>query len=220
MSTITIRCRLTAKEDTRQHLWQLMAEKNTPLINELLKSVSQQSDFEVWCRKGGLPKSAVKQLCDALKRDPRFVGQPGRFYSSAERTVHQTYEAWLASHQSKKAELEGKKRWLKTIESDTELAVTCNASIEVICAKANEILDLISASSHPDNLAPEQPNKVKKTRQNKEDASVMGKLSKLLNATEDPLSRRAIIHLLKHGCKVSDRENDPEKPSLDLLTRQ
>jgi hypothetical protein len=163
MSTITIRCRLTAKEETRQHLWQLMVEKNTPLINELLKSVSQQSDFEAWCRKGELPKSAVKKLCNALKQDPRFVGQPGRFYSSAARAVHQTYEAWLASHQSKQAELEGKKRWLKAIESDTELAATCNVSTEVICAKANDILGLISASSHPDNLMPQQPNKGKKT---------------------------------------------------------
>jgi hypothetical protein len=36
MSQITIQCRLVVSETTRQRLWQLMAEKNTPLINELL----------------------------------------------------------------------------------------------------------------------------------------------------------------------------------------
>ncbi|WP_275265855.1 hypothetical protein [Gloeothece citriformis] len=35
MSNITIQCRLVAPEPTRQHLWELMVHKNTPLINEL-----------------------------------------------------------------------------------------------------------------------------------------------------------------------------------------
>ena len=34
MSLKTIQCRLVAKESTRQQLWELMAHKNTPLINE------------------------------------------------------------------------------------------------------------------------------------------------------------------------------------------
>lgn len=45
MSQITVQCRLVASEPTRQQLWQLMAEKNTPLINELLLQVNQQQSI-------------------------------------------------------------------------------------------------------------------------------------------------------------------------------
>ncbi len=41
MSIITIQCRLVASESTRRQLWELMAGKNTPLVNELLALVSQ-----------------------------------------------------------------------------------------------------------------------------------------------------------------------------------
>ena len=41
MSQITIQCRLVASESSRHQLWKLMAELNTPLINELLRQVSQ-----------------------------------------------------------------------------------------------------------------------------------------------------------------------------------
>lgn len=51
---MTIQCRLIAKEASRQELWRLMAELNTPLINELLRAVSKHPDFEKW-RKNGAP---------------------------------------------------------------------------------------------------------------------------------------------------------------------
>ncbi len=35
MTIITIQCRLVAEEETRRHLWELMVEKNTLLVNEL-----------------------------------------------------------------------------------------------------------------------------------------------------------------------------------------
>jgi hypothetical protein len=34
MSIITIQCRLVASEETRRHLWEMMAQQNTPLIND------------------------------------------------------------------------------------------------------------------------------------------------------------------------------------------
>jgi hypothetical protein len=83
MSLITIQCRLVAKEPTRQQLWTLMAERNTPLINELLAQISQHPDFETWRQQGKLKAGIVEQLCQPLKSDPRFSGQPGRFYTSA-----------------------------------------------------------------------------------------------------------------------------------------
>ena len=220
MSTITIRCRLTANEETRRHLWQLMAEKNTPLINELLKLVSQHSDFEVWCRKGTLYNQAVEQLCDPLKQNPRFAEQSGRFYTSAERTVRQTYEAWLASHQDKQAQLEGKKRWLRIIESDAQLAEVCNVSLEVICAKAREILEEVSTSALSGTHPLKQPKKSEKSKKIKEDPSLVSKLFKLFATTEDSLSCRAIIHLLKHGYKVNEQEDDFEELSRRLARKR
>ncbi|MFW6296331.1 MAG: hypothetical protein ACOC04_03985 [Halothece sp.] len=81
MSQITIQCRLVASEATRHQLWQLMAQQNTPLINELLKQVAEHPDFETWRQKGKLPGGIVSQLCKPLKKDSRFSGQPSRFYS-------------------------------------------------------------------------------------------------------------------------------------------
>ncbi|MFP4134915.1 MAG: hypothetical protein ACLFTJ_12275, partial [Halothece sp.] len=68
MSQITIQCRLVASEATRHQLWQLMAQQNTPLINELLKQVAEHPDFETWRQKGKLPGGIVSQLCKPLKR--------------------------------------------------------------------------------------------------------------------------------------------------------
>jgi hypothetical protein len=48
MSQITVQCRLVASVSTRHHLWKLMADLNTPLINELLAQMAQHSDFETW----------------------------------------------------------------------------------------------------------------------------------------------------------------------------
>ncbi len=81
MSHITIQCRLIASLPTRRRqLWELMAGKNTRLINELLALVANHPDFETWRQKGKLPSGTVKQLCQPLKTDPRFISQPGRFY--------------------------------------------------------------------------------------------------------------------------------------------
>jgi hypothetical protein len=96
MSQITIQCRLVASLPTRRQLWELMAGKNTPLINELLALVANHPDFETWRQKGKLPSGTVKQLCGPLKTDPRFISQPARFYTSAITVVDYIYKAWLA----------------------------------------------------------------------------------------------------------------------------
>ena len=77
MSIITIHCRLQASELIRRHLWHLMVDLNTPLVNDLLKQVSQHSDFEIWQRRGTIPESVVKGLCEPLKEV--YPDQPGRF---------------------------------------------------------------------------------------------------------------------------------------------
>ena len=220
MSTVTIRCHLVTSEETHRYLWQLMAEKNTPLINELLKLVSQHPDFKAWRRRGTLPDKAVKQLCDFLKQTPRFAQQPGRFYTSAERIVQQTYEAWLASHKGKQAQLEGKKRWLRIVEGDTQLAQICNVSLDAICAKAQDILKQVATSDPSGKISFKQHRKSKKPKKTQEASSLIGRLFELFDATEDPLSRRAIIHLLKHGCKVCEEEEDFEQLSQRLARKR
>ncbi|PSB04584.1 hypothetical protein [Merismopedia glauca] len=83
MSQITVQCRLVATEATRRCLWELMAIQNTPLINELLQQISLQDDFETWRSQAKLPSGTVERICQPLKSDPRFIGQPSRFYTSA-----------------------------------------------------------------------------------------------------------------------------------------
>ena len=64
MSQITIQCRLVAKEPIRRTLWQLMAELNTPFMNELLQKVAQHPDFEQLRQQGRLKTAVIKQLGD------------------------------------------------------------------------------------------------------------------------------------------------------------
>ena len=211
MSLTTIQSHLVADEETRRYLWHLMAEKNTPLVNELLDLVSRHEDFEAWRRKGLLPGNAVKLLCEPLRQKPPFEGQPGRFYSSTIRIVQQTYEAWLALHRTKQAALDGKKRWLQIVESDTQLAAACAFTPEVICAKAREILEQISAASLSSHPIAVKPKKSRKSQKAAVSASTISSLFELFHTTDDILSRRAIIHLLKHGCQVKEEEEDLEK---------
>ena len=81
MSIVTIHCRLVASEPIRRHIWHLMAESNTPLVNELTKLVSQQKAFKTWQSKGTIPKKIVTALCEPLRKV--YPGQPGRVYSCA-----------------------------------------------------------------------------------------------------------------------------------------
>ncbi len=121
MSQITIQCRLVSSESTRHQIWKLMAEKNTPLINELLEQVGHHPEFETWRQKGKLPADIVRQLCQPLKTEERFIGQPSRFYISAINVVDYIYKSWLALQQRLQLQLQGQSSWLETLKSDTEL---------------------------------------------------------------------------------------------------
>mgnify|MGYP006279750747 CR=1 len=57
MSQKTIRCRLVASEETRQAIWQLMAERNTPLVNEVLCQLPKDPEFPKWQQRGKLNES-------------------------------------------------------------------------------------------------------------------------------------------------------------------
>ena len=136
MSQITVQCRLVAKEPSRHTLWQLMAELNTPFINELLQKVAQYSDFEQWRQKGKLKASVIKQLGDELKKDPRYLGQPARFYTSGITLVEYVFKSWLKLQQRLQRKLDGKRRWLSILKSDEELIEESQQNLESIHHKA------------------------------------------------------------------------------------
>jgi transposase len=213
MSQITIQCRLIASESTRQQLWKLMAELNTPLINELLEQLSKHPDFEKWRKKGKLPSTVVYQLCQPLKTHPSFTGQPSRFYLSAIHVVDYIYKSWLKIQKRLQQQLDGKIRWLEMLNSDAELVEISGSSLEAIRSKAAEILAMATPES--DGNAPltkrRKTKKSKKSSASDPDRSLSNQLFDTYQETDDILSRSAISYLLKNGCKLSDKEEDTEK---------
>ena len=163
MSKITIQCRLVASESSRQQLWELMAQLNTPLINELLPQVSQHPEFETWRQKGKHPTGIIKELCQPLKDDPRFIGQPARFYTSATTLVNYIYKSWFALMKRSQSQLEGKIRWLEMLNSDVELVETSGISLDSLRIKAAEILAQLTSL----NTAETQSTNLKKAKKRK-----------------------------------------------------
>lgn len=212
MSQITIQCRLVASESSRHQLWKLMAELNTPLINELLRQVNQHPEFESWRQKGKHPTSVVKELCEPLKTDPRFIGQPGRFYTSAIALVNYIYKSWFALMKRSQFQLEGKIRWLEMLNSDVELVKSSGVSLDSLRIKAAEILTKLVILDNAD-IQSTNGKKAKKPKkaQNSDSNSLSKNLFESYFKTENNLTRCAISYLLKNGCKISEKEEDPKK---------
>ncbi|QHU98937.1 type V CRISPR-associated protein Cas12k [Synechocystis sp. CACIAM 05] len=193
MSIITIHCNLTAPESTRKQLWELMAQKNTPLINELLRLLAVQDDFEVWCQQGYPPAGLVKRLCDQLKTQDPFKGQPSRFYSSAISQVEYTYKSYLRLQRQLRQRLQGQERWLEILKSDAQLSELTGVSLETIQNKAQQILTQLSSSSN-----------------------LRQQLFTDYDKTTSPLKQAAISYLLKNGCRIPQKSETPEKFKLRL----
>lgn len=220
MSILTIQGGLTADEDTRCYLWELM-EKNTLLVNELSKRLREQPEFETWQRTGIVPQKKVREICEPLKSDPRFIGQPGRFFTSACLMVIYTYESWLTLQRIRFKKLAGKKHWLELMEHDVELAKNSDFNLNAICIKANEILAQALSQLAGNKAQGEAAGKRAKSRKRpKIDKNLLDTLFKLYEETEDCLDRRAIIHLLRNGCQVNEQEEDPKASALYLRKKQ
>lgn len=157
-----------------------MADLNTPLINELLAQMAQHPEFETWRKKGRLPAGIVKQICQSLKADLRFIGQPARFYTSAIAVVEYIYKSWFKIQQRLEQKLKGQIRWLEMLKSDEELAAESNTPLEVIRTHAAELLSSLSS----------------------EEGNVSTRLWKVYKDTNDILTRCVICYLLKNGSKV------------------
>ncbi len=211
MSQITIQCRFISSESTRHRIWELMAEKNTPLINELLEQVGQHPEFETWRQKGKLPSGIVSKLCQPLKKEERFIGQPSRLYISAIHVVDYIYKSWLALQLRLQRKLEGQTRWLEMLKSDSELIEVTGCSLDAIRTRAAEILAQSASQSDPVTRQQTQDKKKKKFKAKNSNTSLSNTLFEIYRNTEDILTRSYISYLLKNGCKVSDKEEDAEK---------
>nr|WP_251955732.1 type V CRISPR-associated protein Cas12k [Nostoc commune] len=194
-----------------------MAEKNTPLVNEILERLGKHSEFEIWVKTAKVPKTVIKELCDSLKTQEPFIGQPGRFYTPAITLVTYIYKSWLALNRRRQLKIEGKERWLEMLKTDVELEQESKSSLENIRTKSTEILaSFATHQTHETNhkVRGRRSRKPKDGKADRPDKVVTIKPSRLFEAyrqTEDALTRCALVYLLKNNCQVSFVEEDLEQ---------
>ena len=191
MSLITIQCRLVASADTRQFLWMLMSQKNTPLINEIFMRIAEHPDFSVWKEKGKLPKNFLAQQIAELKEDKRFQGQPCRFYASVHKMIEYVYESWFTIQDKNKFRLQGHTRWLEMLKPDTEILQCFDGSLEKLQNQARKILDEIDSTL---------PHK-----------RIIDQLFKEYERINDPRIQGAIVYLIKNGASIPENKLETEK---------
>lgn len=211
MSQITIQCRLVASPETRQFLWTLMAERNTPLINTLIKQLSQHPEFETWQRKGRVSSAVVSQLCQSLKTDPCFSGQPARLYASAEHVADYIYKSWLAIQKRLQQRLDGKVRWLEMLRNDEDLAQDSGVELSRIRDRANTILLKLQPSAADSATQTSSQQRKKRQEPKPSDRSLANQLFDRYQDAKSTLEQCAIAYLLKNGCKVPQQDEDPQK---------
>jgi hypothetical protein len=215
MSIITIPCRLVSREFSRYCLWKLMADQNTPLISELLALVGNHTEFEAWQQQGKLPAKLVKNLCDSLDSDPRFEGQPSRFYSWAVATVNYIYKSLFAIQQKLRRDLERKSYWLSRLESASSFIQTNKLSWSDLYRKAEKILATAIAQDSTDEAQQRNGKKKKKDKIPRKLATI---LFGFYNQTEDPAERCAITCLIANACCLRKPEED--LPDFTELRRE
>lgn len=191
MAHVTIQCRLIASGDTRQFLWQLMTEKNTPLINEILLRIKQHPDFPDWRIKKKLPKYFLARQIAELKNNYPFEGQPSRFYASVNKIISYIYKSWFEVQKTLDWKLQGNVRWLEMLLPDTELIKHFDNSLESLQQQATLILDSIDSTVNKDQISTILFEKHDKTKK--------------------PDIRSAIIYLLKNACAIPKKPETTEK---------
>jgi hypothetical protein len=197
MSQITIQCRLFADETARQYLWELMCDRNTPLVNELLRLIALHPDFLTWRRRGKIPTAEVTNLAKTLKTDPRFSNQPAKFHISAEKTALYTFKSWVAIQKRTQWKLQGKLSWLRMLRTDEESIADCGQDLEQIRNKAQALL-----------LQYQSSEESTESKQN-----LRRSLYQAYDLTDDALTQSAIAYLLRNSCEIPAEieEQDPKK---------
>jgi hypothetical protein len=213
MSKITIQCRLVASEETRQYLWHLMANIYTPFINEMLKQVREDKDFEQWRQAGKIPASAFEDYRKALKAEPRFQGIPGRWYYAGREQVKRIYKSWLARHRRLRNQLAGQNRWLEVLQSDETLVEVSCLALPTLRAESTKLLNHLSSqiAKAPKCSKKSDQGQRKKQAKRNQDQALYQSLWGLYRETEDTVQKCAIAYLLKNQCKVPEKPEDTEK---------
>jgi hypothetical protein len=213
MSQITIQCRLVATEETRQYLWHLMADVYTPFINELLKRIREDENFEQWCQTGKIPANVIEDYRKVLKTEPQFQGMPGRWYYAGHDQVNRIYKSWLALRRRLRNQLAGQNRWLEVLQSDETLMEISGLDLPTLRAESTKLLNHLSSQVAKPAKPFRKSNQGKSKKQAKQ---TQGKTSyqslwDLYQETEDTLQKCAIAYLLKNKCQVPEKPEDPEK---------
>jgi hypothetical protein len=196
MSQITIQCRLFADETAKQYLWELMCDRNTPLVNELLRLVALHPDFLTWRSRGKIPTKEFTKLAKTLNKDPRFNNQPAKFRISAEKTALYTFKSWVAIQKLTQQKLTGKISWLRMLRTNEESIADCGQDLEQIRLKAQDLL--LQYQSSEDSA---------ESREN-----IRKSLYQAYDQTKEALSLSAIAYLLRNRCQIPlDTEEDLNK---------
>jgi hypothetical protein len=107
--------------------------------------------------------------------------------------------------------LEGQTRWLEMLKSDEELVQMSNCTLEVIRAKAVEILTPLASANESTQATKTKSKKSKKPQASNSNRSVSKTLFGAYDNTEDILTKSPLCYVLKNGGNISDKEEDPEK---------
>ncbi|WP_335191857.1 type V CRISPR-associated protein Cas12k [Nostoc sp.] len=218
----TIRCHLDASEGVLQKVWEEMTKINTPLIVQLLKSVSEQPEFEANKENGNITKKEITALRKSLTQNT------GRAYSSVDSLVTEVYSSWLTLYQKRKNQKERKEYFLNNIlKSDVELVEESNCDLQTIRSKAQEILnqpEKVLIQIKNDNKKKtksrskiSKKNSVKQNSDLKENTdknipkTLNGILYEIHRTTQEVITRCAVTYLLKNYNKVSEVEENIKK---------
>lgn len=204
MSIITIQCQLKATEDSLRHLWSLMAQKNTLLVNELLKQINTHPDLDNWLQQGNITANVIEGLCKNLRAESRFQDMPGRFANAAENLVKYIYKSWFALQEKRRFRLQRKQHWFSMLRSDLELEQESGCSLETLRVQSTKILTKKKAE-----LERNQEEKLDQAPKDNSKA-LFDSLFQAYDKAKAPQQRCAIAYLLKNNCQVSEVEEDPE----------
>ncbi|BAZ25538.1 hypothetical protein NIES4073_64430 [Kalymmatonema gypsitolerans NIES-4073] len=226
----TIRCHLYASEDVLRKVWEEMTQKNTPLIVQLLKSVSEQPEFEANKENGKITKKEITELRKSLTQDSDLDKQSGRLRSSADTFVTEVYSSWLTLYQKRKSQKERKEYFLNNIlKSDFELVEESNCDLQTIRFKAQEILSqpekllqqIIIENGNKAEINSSRKKGIKNsnnqnsnTKENANEGNsktLTDILYEIHKKTRDIVTQCAVAYLIKNYNQVSELEEDIQK---------
>jgi hypothetical protein len=212
MSEKTLRFRLDAigrtpkdREEVRRYFWELMADQQTPLINQLYLKVAQHPQFSVWQSEGVADDDEVKRLWRSFEQDPQFQTMPERAFVSGRLNVENTYKSWLALQVDRQEAVDKLLHSVEVLKSDVELVTISNCPLDELRCKATEILSQVNAQV--------VSNGKKKTKK-----AMEGGIYKILydkhRKTDDLVEQCAIAYLIKNRFKIKGDETEEDLKKL------